>query len=388
MQKFLSSLFPQKHLAEDSQTELTQQPTIKNLKATSRKKQTREWFDAIIFAVLAATFVRWCVVEPCNIPTPSMAGTLKIGDFVMVSKFHYGIRTPKTLLQIPLTHQTIWGTNKDAYVDWIQLPMWRLPAISQVKRNDVVVFNYPGNDEEKLPIDMRTIFIKRCVGIPNDKFEVIGGRIYIQDKPAENPPNLQSSYYVVSKEIIPTKTFNLVGIDEVYAAPNGFYVNATVSSAKNLQNVTGIEDVIPSIDVKGNGSEKIFPFSGLYQWNLDNFGALVVPAKDMTITIDEKSLALYESVIRKHEDNEKVEIKNNSLYINDLLVKEYTFKQNYYLMFGDNRHNSDDSRMWGFVPENHIIGKAMWTLWSISPEGDWLDFFSRVRWERILTEVK
>lgn len=380
MQKLLAKLFPTK---ENTSTSTTPNPKLQH-----NKKQTREWFDAIIFAVLAATIVRWGFIEPCNIPTPSMEGTLRVGDFLMVSKFHYGIRTPQTLLQIPLTHQTIWGTNKDAYLDWVKLPMLRFPAISQVERNDVVVFNYPGNDEEKLPVDMRTIFIKRCVGLPNDKFELQEGKIYINDKLMESPTEVQSSYYVITKEIIPEKTFNLVGINEIHAAPNGYYVNASATSAKYLQNVPSIEDVIPIKDAKGKGSEKIFPFSALFPWNLDNFGDLKIPAKGMTITLDEKNLALYESVIRKHEDNENAEIKDNKLYINGLLVKEYTFKQNYYLMLGDNRHNSDDSRVWGFVPENHIIGKALWIWWSISPEGDWLDFFSRVRWERIATKVR
>lgn len=379
MQNFLAKLFPKQSKTSDTAT---------NSKPEHTKKQTREWFDSIIFAVLAATIVRWAFIEPCNIPTPSMEGTLRVGDFLMVSKFHYGIRTPQTLLQIPLTHQTIWGTNKNAYLDWIKLPMWRFPAISQVERNDVVVFNYPGNDEEKLPIDMRTIFIKRCVGLPNDKFELQEGKIYINDKLMESPTEVQSSYYVITKEIIPEKTFNLVGINEIHAAPNGYYVNATATSAKYLQNVPSIEDVIPIKDAKGQGSEKIFPFSALHAWNLDNFGDLKVPAKGMTVKLDEKTIALYESVIQKHEDNENVEIKDKKLYINGLLVTEYTFKQNYYLMFGDNRHNSDDSRVWGFVPENHIIGKALWIWWSISPEGDWLDFFSRVRWERIATKVK
>jgi signal peptidase I len=312
-----------------------------------------------------------------------MEGTLMVGDFLFVSKLHYGARTPQTPLQIPLTHQNIWGTTTNSFVDWVQLPMFRLPALSSIKRNDVVVFNYSGIDEHKLPVDMRTNFIKRCVALPNDKIEIAETKLYINGKLVENPPTAQSSYYVVAKDVIPEKAFRFVGINDVHSAPNGYYINANAISARTLQSVPSIEDVVPIKDVKGRGSEKIFPFSALYEWNLDNFGALIVPAANMTMEMNEKNVALYESIILQHEGNEKAEVKDNKLYINGLLIKEYTFKQNYYFMLGDNRHNSDDSRIWGFVPENHIIGKAILVWWSIEPEGGFLDFFTRIRWDRI-----
>ncbi len=347
------------------------------------KSQAREWFDAIIIAVLAASVVRWGVAEAITIPTPSMQGTIMVGDFLFVSKLHYGARTPQTPLQIPFTHQTIWGTNANAYLDWIKLPMFRFPAFSSIKRNDVVVFNYAGKDESKLPIDMRTNFIKRCVALPNDKLEISETKLYINGKVTENPIASQSSYYVIAKDVIPEKAFRLVGIDDVHSAPDGYFVHASAASARTLQSVPSVEDVIPIKDVKGRGSEKIFPYSALYEWNLDNFGALTVPAEGMTMEMNEKNVALYESVILQHEGVVGAIVKDNKLYINGLLVKEYTFKQNYYFMMGDNRHDSDDSRVWGFVPENHITGKAVWIWWSINPEGGLLDFFSRIRWDRI-----
>jgi signal peptidase I len=347
------------------------------------KSQAREWFDAIIIAVLAASVVRWGVAEAITIPTPSMQGTIMVGDFLFVSKLHYGARTPQTPLQIPFTHQTIWGTNANAYLDWIKLPMFRFPAFSSIKRNDVVVFNYAGKDESKLPIDMRTNFIKRCVALPNDELEISNTKLYINGKLVENSIASQSSYYVIAKDVIPEKAFRLVGIDDVHSAPNGYHVHANTTSAKTLQSVPSVEDVIPIIIPKGEGSEKTFPYSALYEWNLDNFGALTIPAEGMTMEMNEKNVALYESVILQHEDVVGATVKDNKLYINDLLVKEYTFKQNYYFMMGDNRHASDDSRVWGFVPENHITGKAVWIWWSINPEGGLLDFFSRIRWDRI-----
>lgn len=374
LKNLLSKIFP---------TSINTHIDNKNTKTQKTKSQAREWFDAIIIAVLAASVVRWGVAEAITIPTPSMQGTIMVGDFLFVSKLHYGARTPQTPLQIPLTHQTIWGTNANAYLDWIKLPMFRFPAFSSIKRNDVVVFNYSGKDEEKLPIDMRTNFIKRCVALPNDKLEISETKLYINGKVTENPIASQSSYYVIAKDVIPEKAFRLVGIDEVHSAPDGYFVHASAASARTLQSVPSVEDVIPIKDVKGRGSEKIFPYSVLYEWNLDNFGTLTVPAEGMTMEMNEKNVALYESVILQHEDVVGATVKNNKLYINDLLVKEYTFKQNYYFMMGDNRHASDDSRVWGFVPENHITGKAVWIWWSINPEGGLLDFFSRIRWDRI-----
>ena len=376
MLRFISKLFP------------TLTPTSQQTPLKKSKSQLREWFDAIILAVLAASFVRWSVAEAITIPTPSMAGTIMVGDFLFISKLHYGARTPQTPLQIPLTHQTIWGTNTNAFLDWIQLPMFRLPAFSSIKRNDVVVFNYPGKDEEKLPIDMRTNFIKRCVALPTDKLEIAETKLYINGKVVENPIASQSSYYVIAKDVIPEKAFRLVGIDDIHSAPNGYYIHASAANARALQHVPSIEDVIPIKDVKGKGSEKIFPFSAFYEWNLDNFGALLVPAKGMKLAMTEQNVALYESILLQHEGLVGATVKDNKLYINTEQIKEYTFKQNYYFMMGDNRHNSDDSRVWGFVPENHITGKALWVWWSIEPEGGLLDFFTRVRWERIGNKVE
>ncbi len=348
-----------------------------------QKSQAREWFDAVIVAVAAAVLVRWCVVEACTIPTPSMESTLLVGDFLFVSKLHYGARTPQTPLQIPLTHQNIWGTNTPSFVSWLQLPTYRLPAFSEVKRNDAVVFNYPGKDEDFLPVDLRTNFIKRCVALPADTLEIADMKVYVNGKLQNSPVQMQSGYYVLARDVISESAFQLVGITDYRSAPNGYFINTTAEAARNLRNVPSVDDVIPVKQPRGKGNEKVFPFSALFEWNLDNFGAVVVPAKGMTITADEKNLALYESVILRHEGNTNAKIENGKLYLDNLVATNYTFKQNYYFVLGDNRHNSDDSRIWGFVPENHIIGKALWVWWSMNPEGGFTDLLGRIRWSRI-----
>jgi signal peptidase I len=367
MQDFLKKIFPTNTQKENKST----------------KSQTREWFDAIIFAVLIASIVRWGIAEAITIPTASMEGTIMAGDFLFISKLHYGARTPQTPLQIPFTHQTIWGTTTNAYVEWLQLPMYRMPAISTVQRNDIVAFNYSGINESMLPIDMRTHFIKRCVALPNDKIEIIQTKLYINDKLVENPSTAQSSYYVHTKDIISEKEFHLLNIHSIHTAPDGYLIHATAKQAKALESLSAVEDIIPIKDEKGRGSVKIFPYSPLYAWNLDNFGAMIIPSAGMKIEMTEKNVALYESLLLKHENNIGATIQNNKFYINGILVKEYVFKHNYYFMLGDNRHDSDDSRVWGLVPESHLIGKAMLIWWSMNPEGGFLDFFSRIRWERI-----
>jgi signal peptidase I len=354
-----------------------------NITQKKPKSQAREWFDAVIVAVAAAVLVRWCIVEACTIPTPSMEGTLLVGDFLFVSKLHYGARTPQTPLQIPLTHQNIWGTNTPSFASWLQLPSYRLPAFSKVQRNDVVVFNYSGKDEDFLPVDVRTNFIKRCVALPKDTLEISDMKVYVNGKLSSMPAQMQSGYYVLARDVISESAFQLVGISDYRSAPNGYFINATAESARNLRNVPSVDDVIPIKQPKGKGNEKVFPFSILFEWNLDNFGALVVPAKDMTIVLDEKNLTLYESIILRHENNQTAKVEKGKLYIDNQEVKTYTFKQNYYFMLGDNRHNSDDSRIWGFVPESHIVGKALWVWWSMNPEGELTDIFSRIRWSRI-----
>src|SRR4051812_34163781 len=192
--------------------------------ADKPKTKVREWWDAILFAVIAATLIRWLIMEAYTIPTPSMENSLLVGDFLFVSKFHYGTRTTSTPLQLPLTHQKIWFTNLPSYVEWIKLPQYRLPGISHVKRNDVVVFNVPGIEENNLdqprdkwidyPVDLKTNYIKRCVGIPGDTLQIIDHQVMIDGDKGFNAPDMQFNYTVLAKNEISERNLSKYDIDD------------------------------------------------------------------------------------------------------------------------------------------------------------------------------
>jgi signal peptidase I len=347
------------------------------------KSKTREWVDAIVFAVVAATLIRWLILEAFTIPTPSMEKSLLVGDFLFVSKIHYGARTPKTPLQIPLTHQKIWGTDIPSYLDWIQLPQYRLPGISKVKNNDVVVFNYPPREPgqtKDYPTDLKTNYIKRCIGIPGDKVEVRDLQVYVNDKPAENPPKMQYRYYMVTENTVNDRTFRKFDISEYQSVQGGYIVLTTPETAQSLKSQSFVKELILTKRNPNEGDARVFPNSSKFDWNEDFFGPLTVPKEGMTIKLDAKNIILYEDIITKYEGNDKVSVKDEKLYIDDKPVDTYTFKQDYYFMMGDNRHNSLDSRFWGFVPADHIVGKAFIIWLSVDPEGSMLE---KIRWNRL-----
>ncbi len=361
-----------------------------------KKSVTREWADAIIFAVVAATLIRWMVMEAYTIPTPSMENSLLVGDFLFVSKFHYGTRTPRTPLQVPLTHQKIWFTEIPSYVNWVQLPSYRLPGISHVKREDVVVFNVPGIAENNYmmpqerwidyPVDLKTNYIKRCVGIPGDVLQVKDRQLIINDQPLKNPENMQYRYHVISKDEINQRNFEKLGLDpEDYGmygrtAPDQVEYSMFLS-AKKVDELKALP-FIKSVELPKMSSEadtRIFAASKYAPWNGDNFGPLTLPKEGMTIDINDSTLAIYGSTIRDFDHNENAKIENGKLTINGKEVTKYTFNQNYYFMMGDNRDNSLDSRYWGFVPEDHIVGKGFFIWLSLDKYGS---YFSKIRWRR------
>jgi signal peptidase I len=353
-------------------------------KAPKKKKTPlQEWRDAIIFAVIAATLIRWIFMEAFTIPTPSMENSLLVGDFLFVSKIHYGTRTPKTPLQVPLTHQKIWGTEIPSYTTLIQLPQYRLPGFSKVKRNDVVVFNYPV--EFEYPVDLKTNYIKRCIGMPGDKLEIKNTQVYIDDVPGENPKGMQYSYYLRTQDNLGPKFFEKYKISEVMSVPGGYQVWTSREIADALGKLPIFTNVRELSIPEDQVDPRIFPNAGLFGWNRDNYGPLTIPAKGATIDINRESLATYESVIIHFEGNKDVKIENDELFINGEKVLQYTFKQNYYFMMGDNRHNSEDSRYWGFVPEDHIVGKGYFIWMSIDGKAS---FLKKIRWNRLLNAIK
>ncbi|MCC9166696.1 signal peptidase I [Pontibacter harenae] len=364
---------------------------LKFWKRNNSKKETkqpksalREWGDALMFALVAASIIRWATFEAYAIPTSSMEKSLQVGDFLFVSKLHYGSRTPLTPLQLSLTHQTIWGTDISSYSDAIQLPSFRLPGFSKVKHNDPVVFNYP--PEKGHPLDLKTYYIKRCVGLAGDTFEIRDMQVYINGKTADTPEQRQHKYFMATDKVLNNKFFHDRDITDVYPVQGGYVVETSPAKAEALATLTFVQEVKIQKLQPGQEEFRIFPQEpGKYKWNRDNFGPLYVPAKGATVTINPNTLPLYEKVILEYEGNEDAEVIDRKLYLNGRETASYTFKQNYYFMMGDNRHNSADSRYWGFVPEDHLVGKAVFVWMSIDPVAD--SFLDKIRWNRLFQSI-
>ena len=370
------------------------------------KSKTREWLDAIVFAVVAATLIRWLIMEAYTIPTPSMENSLLVGDFLFVSKFHYGTRTTTTPLQIPLTHQKIWFTNIPSYLNWIKLPQYRLPGFSHVKREDVVVFNVPPkelNEGIDYPPDLKTNYIKRCVGIPGDSLKIVNGEVIVNGTPLAIPPGMQWSYYVTSNDAINERNLNKLGLgpEDYDVGPRGinneliYHMWLTKEKMEEIKQLPYIKKVEPE---NQNETYDVFPYSQWYgsaqsvrdsmkvvKWSADNFGSLWIPKKGVTIPINATTLALYGFTIQEYDHNKDVQIQNGKLTIDGKEVTEYTFNQKYYFMMGDNRQNSLDSRYWGIVTEDHIVGKAFFIWLSLDSNAS---FFNKVRWSRFFKLIK
>ena len=359
------------------------------------KNTAQEWSEAIGFAVIAATLIRWLIMEAYTIPTPSMENSLLVGDFLFVSKFHYGTRTPKTPIQVPLTHQKIWFTNIPSYTEWIQLPQYRLPGISHVKREDVVVFNVPPtrlNEGIDYPVDLKTNYIKRCVGIPGDVLEIKDRQVFANGTAVVNPPMSRFSYRVITKEQISEKNLEKLGIDSddvgyVSQVENNkveYLLNLDTAKASELKTIPYITSVELYPSQTGRDPD-IFSHSKFAPWNRDNFGPLTIPKEGMTIAVNDSTLAFYGEVITLYDHNKDAKIENGKLMIDGQEQTSYTFKQNYYFMMGDNRHDSLDSRFWGFVPEDHIVGKAFFIWLSLDRNAGVLN---KIRWSRFFNLIR
>ncbi len=361
-----------------------------------KKSAIREWLDSIVFAVVAATLIRWLFMEAFTIPTPSMENSLLVGDFLFVSKLHYGTRTPKTPLQVPLTHQTIWGTNIPSYLEWIQLPQYRLPGFSDVKSGDVVVFNYP--PELQHPVDLKTNYIKRCIGTPGDVVEVKDSQVFLNGKLMENPPRMESEYFVsTTTSVNEDRVFRDNGVSEfnTYTESyndtlpendeSGYIIFTTSAIAEQLKTYDFVRDVRQVVAPKEVSEPSLYPSSPLFKWNRDNYGPITVPKEGVTIQLSPENVATYGEVIKYYEGNENVVVEEGKITLDGKVITSYTFKQNYYFMMGDNRHNSADSRYWGFVPADHIVGKAVFVWMSIDPNPT--SFANKIRWNRLFRTI-
>ena len=379
-----------------------------------KKSFLREWSDSLLFAVIAATLIRFLTFEAFAIPTPSMENSLMVGDYLFVSKLHYGIRTPKTPLQVPLTHQKIWGTNIPSYSDAIQLPIYRTPGFSKVKSGDVVVFNYPPRiaGEPDYPTDLKTNYIKRCIGTPGDRVEVRQEQVYVNGKAMPTPPRAETFYFVKTTEVLTERFFRKYGIVNDFKSAEGPFINwqpvEVYDEAAKINKLAGYRvnmtaEVLSQFKamewVKGIEPTTALPRQvepGIYggaatggrpsDWNRDNFGPLVVPEKGKTVPINAQTIAVFGPVIERYEGNETVEITPESIRIGGQSISNYTFKQDYYWMMGDNRHNSEDSRYWGFVPADHVVGKAVFVWMSIDPVAE--NFWNKIRWNRIFRVIE
>ena len=410
-----------------------------------------EWINALLFAVIAATLVHNYFIQPYIIPTGSLEKTLLIGDFLFVSKFHYGARSPMTAVAFPMVHDTLPLVRSRSYLNYPQLPYFRLPGFQNIERNEIVVFSWPADTVRRFfvkekgvrkPIDKKSNYVKRCVGLPGDTLSVVDGFVHINGQQSILPERAKIQYTfsaynakgVSSRKLlndgikdfdrkyrienITQETYNailpyihgrltndldnfivqtpsmglppkLIGqlrlrVKEILEAKKE--LTLTINEAKTLEQRGLFDSLIRKINRSKTPNTTFFPNSLPYGWNEDNFGPLTIPKKGSTVALNEYNLPLYKKIIREYEGN-RLEKDETTIYINGKATKEYTFQQDYYWMMGDNRHRSEDSRFWGFVPENHVVGKPILIWFSIEGINDGIRNW-KIRWDRIMTTVK
>ncbi|MCI5717930.1 MAG: signal peptidase I [Alistipes sp.] len=377
-----------------------------------------EWVSAIIFATVVASLIHLFIFQMYVIPSSSMEKTLLIGDYLYVSKVTYGPQMPNTPLSFPFVHHTMpFSQTKKSFSECIKWPYHRLKGLRPIKRNDVVVFNFPAGDTVLLenqavtyydvlrdyqqqygpeqgrrelennytiisrPVDKRENYIKRCVALPGDSIRIIDTELFVNGEPQQTIPEKQYCYTVRTSSPLTQYTFESLGITEGSGSGNHYFMPLTDSDVEALLKMDNVISV-----TRYKAEDEAFPHDSRYPWTADNFGPLWIPKKGATIALTEDILPLYGRIIDVYEDND-LEVRSDGIYINGERRDSYTFKMDYYWMMGDNRHNSADSRYWGFVPEDHIVGKASFIWLSVDRSGN-KGFPSNIRWDRMFRKIE
>ncbi|MQP25607.1 signal peptidase I [Flavobacterium sp. LMO8] len=431
----------------------TQETTYHANRDLTAPNKTMDTLGSLSFAIVVATLVHTYFIQPYTIPTSSLEKSLLVGDFLFVSKFHYGARTPMTPIAAPMVHDTLPVVKVKSYTSKPSLPYFRFPALQKIERNDIVVFNWPADTLFHMykaadkrydkPIDKKTNYVKRCTAIPGDNFEIRDGIIFINGKESilperakpqyfyliktnnVNPDDIKSFYQItegyplfeikneiwdkpelknelisryafeeISRETLTTAVTGQVD-QEIYnklslmISPSYFYGNLTFEKFEKLKSDSRISFVKQQISK--TAEDGIFTDildgkpSSKNSWNKDNMGPIYIPEAGKTVELNKENLPLYKKIIGEYEGND-LKVNGNEIRINGQVTTSYTFKQDYYWMMGDNRHNSLDSRYWGFVPADHIVGKPIFIWMSIDGINDGIKNWS-IRWDRLFTTV-
>jgi signal peptidase I len=376
-----------------------------------------EWISLFLIAAFISVSIKVLFIEAYKIPTPSMEKSLLVGDFIFVSKLAYGPKLPNTPLSIPFFPNQL-ETGEKTYSERILMPYKRLRGLSSVKRNDIIVFSfpegdtmvvqYPGQNYYSLvrqygrkyihdhfdilthPVDRRENYIKRCIGLPGDSLTIRDGYVDVNGDQIEFMPSQKFKYYLTTMgEPLQDSILNTLKIlknEFTYNPANSLHViYLTIEQAEYVKTLAEVRSLKRFVEpVLSFRNKEIFPHDELYKWTSDHFGPIIIPSKGMTMELTSTTLPFYERVIRDYEENE-CEVIDSTLYINGLETTTYTFTMDYYFVMGDNRHNSADSRYWGFVPEDHLLGKAVMIWLSIEPGKS---FLKGLRKERIFRRIK
>ena len=404
------------------------------------------WVDALVFALVAVYFINLFFFQNYVIPSSSLEKSLLTGDYLFVSKVSYGPRIPETPLTMPLTQHTLPVVECKSYLEWPHWDYRRVKGFGKVELNDIVVFNYPSGDtlcsdlryqaddfyrlcyalgyqsypnrpnpneltaEQRLkfyqqvyqlgrrqieanpgeygsiitrPTDRRENYVKRCVGLPGQELQIKNRVVYLDGKPNKEPDNVQYTYWLKLKQHLPEELIADLGITNEELG----ILNATgymPMTKRTVAELSKRKDLVERLEVNTEANEwDIYPLNGNKHWTRDNYGPVWIPKKNETLLLNLDILPIYERCIRAYEGN-KLEVRNGKIYINDKQTDRYTFKMDYYWMMGDNRHNSADSRYWGFVPEDHIVGKPIFIWWSSDPDRSG---FAGIRWSRLFRFV-